>query len=165
MADISYTVRATNKKDAVDAVPGKGDANTLRVLACRTIELAAQSSGATIFFGRIPSNARLSIFPSRVYWDDLATSGSPTLDIGLASVNANITSDPNALSEGHDVTSADATGEPVIDDVSKIGKYAWEFVNGQTTDPGGQLDIYGSIVDAATTQTATVSIEVYGYTD
>ena len=164
MADTTYTVKATNRKDAVDAVPGKGDANTLKVLVSRTIELAAQASGATIFFGRIPSNVRLS-GTSRGYWDDLATSGSPTLDIGLASVGSNITTDPDALSNGHVITAADITGEPVIDLIADFGLPAWDFVNGQTTDPTGQLDVFGTIKDAATNATGTITIEVYGWTD
>jgi len=164
MADITYTTRATEKRAAPGVVPGKGDANNLKCLFTSVIEQVASASGATIFFGRIPSNARISNL-SRVYWDDLATSGSPTLDLGLASVGSNITSDPDAFSNAHDVTSADTSGECLIDLFADSGKRAWEFVNGQTTDPGGSLDVYGSIVDAATTQTGTILVELYGWID
>lgn len=164
MADITYTIRATNRSDAVDAVIGKGDSGTLKKFINRTFEVTSRTQNDTIFFGRIPSNARISGF-SRVRWDDLATSGSPTLDIGLASVGSNITSDADALSNGHDIATATTGGADVVGEIANIGKRAWEFVNGQTTDPGGQLDVYGSFVDAATNQTGTLVIEVSGYLD
>lgn len=165
MADTTYTTRATEKRGAPGIVPGKGDANNVKALVVSVIEQVASSSGATIFFGRIPSNARLSAHLSRVYWDDLATSGSPTLDIGLASVNSNVTSDPDALSDGHVITSADTSGEPVIALFASSGKQAWEFVANTTSDPGGMLDVYGTIKDAATTATGTIMVELYGYID
>jgi len=165
MADITYSMTATERKSGATLVPGKGEAGSLKMLVCSVQEVPASASGSTIFFGRIPSNARISNL-SRVYWDDLSTTGSPTLDIGLASVDANVTSDPDAFSAGHDVTSADTSGEPMLDLFEASGDYAWDFVNGQTTDPGGALDVYGSIVDAATAGlTGTVMVEVYGYLD
>lgn len=165
MADLTYTQKATERKAASGLVAGKGDAHSLKVLLSSTVEVAPSASGSTIKFGRIPSNARLSGL-SRVYWDDLATSGSPTLDLGLASVNANITSDPDALSNGHAVSSASATGSPAVADPAAFGKPAYLNVNGQTTDPGGELDVYGSIVDAATVGlTGTVTVELLGYFD
>ncbi len=165
MADLTYTQKATERKASSGLVTAKGDAHGLKVLVCSSVEVAASASGSTIKFGRIPSNARLSGI-SRVYWDDLSTTGSPTLDIGLASVNANITSDPDALSNGHAISSADADGAPAVADPVSMGKMAWQLVNGQTTDPGGELDVYGSIVDAATAGlTGTVTLELFGYID
>jgi hypothetical protein len=38
-------------------------------------------------------------------------------------------------------------------------------VNGQTADPGGLLDVYVTVKDAATTATGTVTVELYGYID
>ena len=164
MADLTYTQKATQRKGSTGLVAGKGDAHSLKVLVSSTVEVASVASGTTIKFGTIPSNARLSGL-SRVYWDDLTTTGSPTLDIGLASVKANITSDPDALSNGHAVSSADAEGATAITDIVNYGKRAWELVNGQTTDPLGELDVYGSIVDAATVGTGTVTLELLGYFD
>lgn len=164
MADITYTKKATIRRASTDRVYGKGDAGNLKMLVCSTIELVASASGSTVKLGRIPSNARISN-RSRVYWDDLATSGSPTLDIGLASVNSNITSDPDALSNGHALSTADAEGALLLADLANTGKMAWQFVNGQSTDPGGELDVYGSVVDAATTATGTITVEVIGWID
>lgn len=164
MADITYSQKATERRASPGITPGKGDANNLKMLVSATVEVASVASGTTLFFGRIPSNARIGGI-SRVYWDDLTTTGSPTLDMGLASVDSNVTSDPNGLSDAHAVTAADPIGEALIDDHANHGKMAWEFVSGQTTDPGGELDVYGSIVDAATVGTGDVTVEVYGWID
>jgi len=163
MADISYTNKATERRGSPGNVPGKGDANSVKVLACATIELGVSASGATVKLGRIPSNAR--ILPTGlIYNDDLASTGSPTLDIGLASVDSNITSDPDAINNGIALSSATTT-TTIMADAANAGKRAWEFVNGQTTDPGGQLDIYASVADASTTAAGTLAVEIYGYFD
>jgi hypothetical protein len=163
MADITYSSKATERRASPGIVPGKGDANNVRVLACATIELAASASGTTVKIGRIPSNAR--ILPTGlIYNDDLATSGSPTLDIGLASVDSNITSDPDAINNGLALSTATTT-TTIMADPANAGLPAWDFVNAQTTDPGGELDIYASVVDAATTATGTITVEIYGYLD
>lgn len=163
MADITYTNDATERKSNAKLVPGKGEGASVKALVCSTLELAASASGVTVFLGRIPSNAR--ILPTGlIYNDDLATSGSPTLDLGLGSVDSNITSDPDAINNGIALSSATTT-TTIMADATNAGKQAWEFVNGQTTDPGGQLDVYATVKDAATTATGTVTVELYGYFD
>lgn len=163
MADISYSSVATERRANPGITPGKGDANNVRKLVCSTIELSGSASGTTVKFGRIPSNARL-LPTGLIYNDDLATAGSPTLDIGLASVDANITSDPDAINNGLALSSATTTTTIMADPVN-AGKQAWEFVNGQTTDPGGELDVYGTVADASTTTAGTITVELYGYFD
>lgn len=163
MADLTYTYKATERRASPGVVPGKGDAHTVKVLAAATIELAASASGTTIKLGRIPSNARI-LSQGVIYNDDLATSGSPTLDIGLASVDSNITSDFDAINNGLALSAATTTTN-VFADRASAGKRAWEMVAGQTTDPGGELDIYASVKDAATTATGTITVEIYGYYD
>jgi len=159
----SYTIKATNRKDAVDAVAGKGDANSLKALIVRTVELAAATAaGSTVYFGTIPSNARLT-GSSHVYWDDLSTAGAPTLDLGLGAVNANITDDPDAISNGHAL--ATASSASAITGIENIGLPAWDFVNGQTSDPKGELEVYGTVADAAHSTTGTITLELYGYID
>ena len=166
MADITYTKTAVNRKAAIDAVVGKGDSNTVKVLLNRTIEVAGtEAVNSTINFGRIPSNCRI-LSASRVYYDDLSTgAGAPTLDIGLASVNANITSDPDALSAGHTLTTANTAGLPALSDAANSGLPAWDLVNGQTTDPGGEFDVYGSMVDTVIDTSGTITLEILGYLD
>ena len=163
MADLTYTNDATERKNVAKITPGRGDGQTVKAIVCSTVELAASSSGTTVFLGRIQSNTR--ILPTGlIYNDDLATSGSPTLDLGLASVDSNITSDPDALNNGIALSSATTT-TTVLADPANAGKYAWEFVSGQTSDPGGELDVYASVADAATTATGTITVELYGYFD
>lgn len=152
---------ATERRAAAGVVAGKGDSFNVKALVS-TIELASTTSGGTIDFGDIPSNARI-MMNSVVYWDDLATSGNPTLDLGLAAVDGNITSDPDALSNGHDVTSA--SNAAVVGDAVNAGLPAWDFVNGQTSDPGGVLTVQGQIKDAPTNATGTVSLELLYYLD
>jgi len=163
MADITYTNEATERRQSPKIVPGKGNANVLQSVISATIELAASASGVTIFLGRISSNTRI-LASSRVYNDDLATSGSPTLDIGLGSVDSNITSDPDALANG---IALSAAGSDVlaIADHANAGKRAWEFVNGQTVDPGGSLDVFATVKDAATNAAGSLTVEYYGTFD
>lgn len=164
MTDITYDNVATDRRDSQGLIPGVGNANVLQVLCTASIELATVvADGDTIRLGRIPSNARLAGI-SEASWDDLASSGAPTLDIGLASVNSNITSDADALSAGGLLATA-TTGSRVISEIANYGKRAWEFVSGQTSDPGGELDVYASVVDAATNTAGTLSVTVYGYLD
>lgn len=153
---------ATQRRSADNlVVGGPGDAYSVKNL-CATVELAAASSGDTVTFGRIPSNARL-LGSSKIYSDDLATSGSPTLDLGLINVDSNITDDPDAINDGIDVTSAvDANA---IKDIANIGLPAWDFVNGQSSDPNGEFIVRGVIKDAATTQTGTITLDLYYVVD
>lgn len=154
MADNSATQRR-----AVDnlSVGGAGLASTVKNL-CATIELAASASGDTVTFGRIPSNARI-LPSSRLYNDDLATSGSPTLDLGLINIDSNITDDPDAIGNGFVLSSA-GSDVVVLSDLANAGLPAWDLVNGQTSDPGGDLTVQGVVKDAATTATGTVTLDL-----
>ncbi len=154
-----YALTATERATVTGSHTGFGGGGVKHRVA--TAELAAAASSSTIAFFKIPSRARIAQ-ASRVYFDDLATSGSPTLDIGLYAVNGNITSDDDALNDGLAVSSVSTAkaGEFVIKDFANAGKYAWEYVNGQTSDPGGELLVKGVIRDAATTATGTVTLEL-----
>jgi len=157
MADITYTSKATVRRDNTSPVLGKGESGSLKVITS-TVEVSTGATGRTYKFGRIPSNARLSGL-SKIYWDDLATSGAPDLDFGLASVGSNITSDPDALNDGLDGANAN-TGTSLVKDIANYGKLAWQFVNGQTTDPGGERDVYMTLTTAAINQAGTVTVDL-----
>ena len=165
MATVNATVRRADNTPI-----GIGEAGTLKHFGTRTIELAAAASGTIVDFQlQIPSNARISAL-SRVLHDDLATSGSPTLDIGLYAVNGNITTDDDALNDGVAVSavmtaSTQTIGVPLVKDFANGGKKAYEFVSGQSTDPGGLLAVKGIIRDAATNATGTITLELLGYLD
>lgn len=157
-----YTVTATTRKAATDTVRGKGESGKLISHGVRTYELLASESGTTINFGNIPSNARIAGC-SRIYWDDLATSGSPTLDIGLFAVDSNVTSDVDALTDGLAISAVSTAnvGNVVVKDHANFGKQAWEFVSGQTTDPKGLLTVKGTVLDAPTHTTGTITLDLY----
>lgn len=163
------TVKATVRRDNVDpyAALGKGNAGALVYHGSRTIELAAAASGTIIDFGlSVPSNVRVAGI-SRIHWDDLATSGSPTLDLGFYAVDSNVTSDDDGLNDGLALSAVSTAnvGGRVVKDFANDGKRAYEFVSGQTTDPGGILALKGVVRDAATTATGTVTLELFTYND
>lgn len=167
MSDVSYTLKADVRRAAADAVPGKGEGPNLKTLIA-TKSVTARTNGHTMRMVRLPSNARLSTL-SKLYFDDLASSGSPTIDIGIAPVNdaANaVTADPDALNDGIDVfTSATGGSANVIKDHANAGKQLWEYVSGLTQDPNCMLDIYVSFVDANTNVTGDVTLEAVFYFD
>ena len=153
--NLSGTIRG------VDATYGVGEGGTLKSKTV-TVEISAAASTTSTYFQgklRIPSIARLSGL-GKVHFDDLASSGSPTLDVGLFAVNSNITSDDDALNDGIDCASA-AGSASIIKDISNYGKRAYEFVSGQTSDPQGELDFVVTIKDAATNTGGTLTVELF----
>ena len=120
-----------------------------------TVEVAAAASAASIYTAfRIPTNARIHGL-SEIAFDDLASTGSPTLDIGFAGVDSNITDDDDALNDGIDVASAAGTAR-MVKDAANYGKRVWEYL-GLTEDPGGLVDLIITIKDAATNTGGTLS--------
>ena len=150
---------ATERRAHLLAATSHGGAYTIKNLTA-SIELAAQATFPhTIDFGRIPSNARL-LGSSKVYFDKLATA-TTTLDLGLGAVNGNLVNadDPDALSAGTLVTSA-STGTIAITAFADYGLPAWDFVASETSDPGGELKVYGTVADALTTGTGTITLSL-----
>jgi hypothetical protein len=148
------------------APPGRGGGRVH--YWCDTVETSAtedDSVSSTYELARIPSNARI-LGASKLYWDDLATTGSPTLDIGVYNVGSrtDITADDDALNDGLDAATA-ASSASVVKDVANYGKRLWEYVNGQTTDPKCDLSIKVVIRDAAITETGTITLELLYATD
>lgn len=162
----TLTPTATVRRSPPDVAAAKGESNRLIAFGARTVELAAASSGSTIDFGNIPANMRIAAC-SRIYWDDLATSGSPTLDLGLFAVNGNVTSLSTALGTGLAISAPSTAnvGNIIPADYANAGKHAYELLTAQATDPGGFLKIKGTVKAAATTQTGTITLDLYGYLD
>jgi hypothetical protein len=152
-------VNLTATRRGVKAAGGKGEGPSMKV-AVATVEVgSADSATSTYTMFRIPSNARI-LGPSTLYADDLASTGSPTIDIGLFSVDGNITSDDDAIRADIDVATA-AANTRVISDVANLGKQAWEFVSGQTSDPGGVFEVKLTLKDAAVNVGGTLTLELY----
>jgi len=156
----TFTMTATEKRSHALAAVSHGGSYSIKALTS-TVEVAASTTvGRTILFGYIPSNAR-PMLASKLYSDDLATSGSPTLDIGLAEVNNNLVNadDPDALTNAIAISSA-VTGANLIADIANAGLEAWDYVASETSDPGGELAVYGSLVDAPVNQAGTITFEM-----
>lgn len=158
------TVKAVVRR-AFQTILGKGAAAYLTAVGARTIELAASASGTVVDFNlRVPTNARIDM-SSRIYFDDLATSGSPTMQLGFYGVDGNTaTSMVSALATSLTISSASATNAPiqVPADYADAGKRLWE-VAGLATDPGGFFDVKGVVKSAATTTTGTITLDMKLY--
>lgn len=122
-----------------------------------TVEIApAASVNSTYTMVRIPTAARISGL-SRVSFDALASTGAPTLDIGLKPVGSAFVADVDALNDG--ITVNAAGNAPVIKDIANYGKRAWEHL-GLTSDPGGFADVIVTILDAATNTGGTLTVSL-----
>jgi hypothetical protein len=123
-----------------------------------TVEVtAAATAGSVYTMLRIPTSARIC-FPSTLAFDDLASTGSPVLDIGLKAVNANITTDSDCLNDGINCYTAASTAN-VVKDIANYGKQAWEFTTA-TSDPTGFVDVTVTLrtADANTGGTITLTL-------
>lgn len=159
MPQVSYTRVADIRRAANNSSPSKGEAANLKfITATKSVASGAQNS--TLRMMSAPSNARIAGI-SRIHWDDLASTGSPTLDAGVAPTanSADFTADADALNDGLDIASS-ASNAALVKDHANYGKQLWEFVSGLTSDPGGDLDIYVSIVDAASNATGDITVEL-----
>lgn len=157
MTDVSYTTAATVRRAAADAVPAKGDGPNLKIITA-TRSLASPAQNSTHKFGRFDSNTRLHAL-SRVYWGDLASAGTPTLSIGVASVNNNFGAPvPAAINSGLDLATATPAGAGLFAAPANSGKTLWELA-GLSSDPGGQIDVYATVIAAAGNLTADVTMD------
>lgn len=158
-------VTLSSTKRSTVTTKGKGDAGSLKCFINGHVSVgSADSATSTYSFGYIPSNCRIAGI-SRLHYDDLASAGSPTLDIGLFAVDGNITSDADALNDGIDAGAASGASVAVVKDKANYGKFAWEYVNGQTTDPGGVLEVKVSLLDADVNVGGDMFLEIYGIID
>lgn len=123
-----------------------------------TVEADAAAASGTVYrMATIPTGARIFGL-SRLAWDDLASTGAPTLDIGLSPVGAAFTEDLDALNDGLDAATASA-GSVVVKDIANYGKTVWEFL-GLSADPGGLANVVVSIQDAAVNTGGTITLSL-----
>ena len=153
--NLTATRRSIFAYTAANANAIPRDSNMVAV--CSTVEVDASASATSTYtMARLPSNARL--LPSSIVgWDDLASTGSPTLDVGIK--GSQVTNDPDAINDGLDAATANLSGSAMIKDPANWGKPLWEMA-GETSDPGGMLEIYISLVDAAVNVGGTLSAMV-----
>lgn len=123
---------------------------TNHILIRDTVELAAAAINDTIYMGKFPSNTILDPDASKVWFDDLGT--SVTLDIG--DVN-----DPDGLCAGQDVAAAAGSANVMKSvDIANYFKPLWAQL-GYAKDPGGLIELYGTIKGAAATGTLTFQLK------
>lgn len=123
-----------------------------------TIEVAAGATSGTEYrVARLPLSARIH-GSSRINADDLASTGSPTLDIGVRPVDANFTFDLDAINDGISAAAAVAN-VAIVKDIANFGKQLWEIM-GLTSNPGGFADVVVSIQDAATNDGGTLTTSI-----
>jgi hypothetical protein len=140
------------------ADPGEGGGR-MRVWV-ETVETgAADSITSTYHMARLPSNARI-MGTSKVTHDAL---GSTTTKLHVGVYNPSgrnvITNDADALNTA--IVMSTSGSKQLVGDPANIGKRLWEFVNGQTTDPKGMLDIKIALYDAHLSSGAgTVTTEI-----
>ena len=124
-----------------------------------TVEVAAAATAGTEYrMMRLPLSARIHGL-SEIRFDDLASSGSPTLDIGFAPVDGNFTKDVDALNDGIDCAAA-AGSARMIKDHANYGKQVWEFISGATAETQGFADLIVTVLDAAVNTGGTVTTTV-----
>lgn len=111
------------------------------------VEVAAAANAGSVYsLCNLPSNAIIHGM-SRVKWDDLASTGAPTVDIG-------ITGDADAINDTLNVTAAGSAD--LLKDHANAGKPLWQ-VAGLSADPGGEIKMTASLVDAAANTGGTIS--------
>lgn len=143
---------------------GPGIGCDLKLLPVTVEVTAAASATSTYVMGRLPSASRLGDL-SRLYFDDLASTGSPTVDIGVRYVNrlgATVTDD-DAIRADIDVATAAGSAQFVAN-IADYGKRLWELA-GLTEDPVSHMDILVTIKDAATNTGGTMTAMHYYFVD
>lgn len=136
---------------------GAGFSGTLKVETF-TVEVAQTATTASLYtIGTLPSRARIR-GASKVSWDNL-DAGTASLDVGVYDPQDSGNDDPDALSNGHDISSAGSGN--LIAEIADYGKELWEHSAGFSADPDRPLTIKASIEDETADGQGTITAEVY----
>lgn len=161
VVNLSGDIRSTGSGTAIHG----GEAGTIKQQCAKHFTVgSADSATSTYLVGRVSLSDRCSPL-SFLLTDDLASSGSPTFDIGLFPVNGNFTADDDALNDGINVYSAANSwpGVSVIKDpIANGGKQYWEFISGLTENPGGFADVKITLKDADVNTGGDVYCALFG---
>ena len=123
-----------------------------------TIEVgAADSDTSTYLIAHLPSNARIHD-QSWIGFDDLASATAPTLDIGTFNVTGG-SDDVDSINDGFTPATAVRSVE-FIKLLADVGKYLWDIA-GESSDPGGFIDIKLTLDDADANTGGTIAGEIF----
>ena len=123
-----------------------------------TIEVgSADADTSTYLIAHLPSNARIHD-QSWIGFDDLASGTSPTLDIGTFNVTGG-SDDVDAINDGLTPATAVRSVE-FLKNLADIGKYLWDIA-GESSDPGGFIDIKLTVDDADLDTAGTIAGEIF----
>lgn len=125
-----------------------------------TVEVgAADSDTSTYHIAHLPSNCRIS-GASWIGYDDLASSGAPTIDIGTFNFADGTADDVDSINDGLTVATA-AVNVPFFGDKADNGLYLWEIGTSPSSDPGGFIDIFLTLDDADVNVGGTISGSIF----
>lgn len=163
--------------DASPVVPntaGEGGAAPLKSISSGdVVGVASSSIGATYQFVRVPSNAKIK----QVLFDSEAQAAG-AIDIGVYYATDGVGGKPNSLLAANAISQAlfasaialtsasqptDVTNESGTYTPAKRNQPLWQAA-GLSADPGGFLDIVGTLSTAITTGTGKMGMTV-NYTD
>lgn len=149
MADF-YGTEFTKTREPRDMIDVAKNHGRVRCAIDEIEALDSYSATDRIFLAKIPSNAVL-LPTSTLYFDDLGT--APTLDFGDVV-------DPNGLATL--ISAATAGNASLLEavDIADYGQRLWELL-GHTSDPGGQIDLFLTVVGDITTTGTVKSIIFY----
>ncbi|MBO9502516.1 hypothetical protein [Brevundimonas sp. A19_0] len=117
---------------------------TDHILIRDRVELAAAPANDTIWLGKFPSNTVLDPDGCKCWFDDLGT--GVTMDVGYAG-------DVDALVDGQDVATAAGSFSLLKSvDISLYHEPLWKVL-GMASDPGGNIELIGTLLGAASTGT------------
>ena len=150
MTTVIRTGLATPAKNIPAARPG---ANAIDIIVTVPAAAAQNSTYSVI---TLPLKARVHGI-SRVAHGDLASSGSPTIDIGLRSATGNFTADEDAINDGIDVHTA-AAERALFKSIGDWGKTLGEMTD--ATDMAGNAELFFAIKDAAANTGGTVAFSL-----
>lgn len=131
---------------SVDAVNAEA---SVRSIYSKVTIAATDSAASKLYFGRVPSNARILPQSTLTYE---AITGLTNLDVGFANAVA-------ALLAAKDVSSAGSTALMGAVATGTVGRRAWQLA-GLTADPGGMLDIIGTMNSASTAANKAIEAQI-----
>lgn len=142
-------------------------ANSVHVIKGVIEMSAAASATSTYDFGLIPADAILVYSSSGFSSDDLASTGSPTIDIGLFGENGSLSdlgysNDDNALKDGINVYTAANANIRLFDDIANINKPVWQLISGISLSKPvrGALRVKATLQDADCNTGGTIALEL-----